>query len=261
MADYKINTFPKTRIATNDICAIGLQKHHIAAMLEIDVSGSREKIKEYKKKNNKISFTAWLIHTISSTIKEYEIVASYLKEKQKAIIFNDINVSIVVEKEIDGQKVPLPLVIDRANERSIESITKQINDARNQMLSDQDIVLQNKSNRLERIYYALPGFIRRLFWKYLISHPHFAFQKMGNVAITSVGMIGKVNGWFIPISVHPICFGIGRISKKPVVINDKIEIREILNMTILIDHDVVDGGIMTRFISNLTENLEQGKGL
>jgi pyruvate/2-oxoglutarate dehydrogenase complex dihydrolipoamide acyltransferase (E2) component len=81
---------------------------------------------------------------------------------------------------------------------------------------------------------------------------------MGNVAITSIGMIGKVNGWFIPISVHPICFGIGRIAKKPVVVIDKIEIREVLNMTILLDHDVVDGAIMARFISRLSENIEKG---
>jgi pyruvate/2-oxoglutarate dehydrogenase complex dihydrolipoamide acyltransferase (E2) component len=80
---------------------------------------------------------------------------------------------------------------------------------------------------------------------------------MGNVAITSVGMIGKADGWFIPISVHPICFGIGRISKKPIVVNDKIEIREMLKITILLDHDVIDGGQMARFVGNLSDKLEK----
>jgi pyruvate/2-oxoglutarate dehydrogenase complex dihydrolipoamide acyltransferase (E2) component len=84
---------------------------------------------------------------------------------------------------------------------------------------------------------------------------------MGNVAFTSIGMIGKVNGWFIPISVHPICFGISSIAKKPIVIGDKIEIREILNMTILIDHDVIDGSPMARFISDLSSNIEKGLGI
>lgn len=71
-------------------------------------------------------------------------------------------------------------------------------------------------------------------------------------------MIRKTNGWFIPISVHPICFGIGKITKRPTVVNDKIEIREMLNVSVLMDHDVVDGALMARFISNLSDNIKKG---
>lgn len=258
MTDYKIQKFPKSRIATNDICSIGLQKHHITALLEIDVSESREKFKQYRKKIGKISYTAMLIKVICKTIKDYENIAAYIQGKRKLVIFNDVNVSIAVEKNLDGQKIPIPLVIEKANERTIESITKQIKDAKDQTLSENDIVLQNKSNKLERLYYSFPGFARRYFWRYLLQHPHFAYSKMGNVAITSIGMVGKVNGWFIPISVHPICFGIGKIAKKPCVLDDKIEIREILNISVLMDHDVIDGAQMARFISKLADNIEKG---
>ena len=258
MAGYKIQKFPKTRIATIDVCTIGLQKHHIAAMVEFDVTQSREKIKKYKKEIDKISLTAWLIKAISLTIKDHELVAAYLQGKRKVIIFNDINISVIVEKKLANQKIPIPLIIEKANDRSIASITKQINDAKYEVLTDKDIVLQSKSNRLEQFYYLLPGIIRRYFWKYLLKHPHFAYNKMGNVAITSIGMMGNVNGWFIPMSVHPICFGISSIIKRPGVIDNKIEIREMLKMTILIDHDVIDGASMTRFISDLTKNIENG---
>lgn len=262
MTEYKFHKFPKSRIATIDISSVGLQKHHIAALIEIDVSESREKI-QFIKKNSEISFTAWLIKVISKTIKDYENVAGYLQGKRKILVFNDINVSIAVEKDLNGQKVPIPLIIEKANERSIESITKQISDAKAQTLTEEDIVLQNKSNRLERFYYYLPGYLRRYFWRYLIKHPRFAFSKMGNIAFTSIGMIGNANanGWFIPLSVHPVCFGIGKISKKPMVIDDKIEIREVLNITVLLDHDVIDGSQMARFISKLAENIEKGMEL
>ncbi|MFC4874461.1 2-oxo acid dehydrogenase subunit E2 [Negadavirga shengliensis] len=258
MADFKIKRFPKSRIATNDVCAIGLKRHHIVALIEVDVSESWQKIKQYKKEGNKVSFTAWLVKMISNSIRDYENVAAYLQGKRTPIIFNDINISMAVEKDLNGQKVPMPLIIEKTNERSIESIQEEIDEAKNQNLTGKDIVLHRKSNKLERFYYILPGSIRRLFWRYLISHPHFAYGKMGNVAITSVGMMGRADGWFIPISVHPICFGIGRISKKPIVVNDKIEIREMLKMTVLLDHDVVDGGQMIRFISSLTGNIEKG---
>ena len=259
MIAFKTKIFSKSRIATIDVCAIGVKRHHIAALIEVDVSESSEKIKQCKEKGNKISFTAWLIKVISSSIKDYENVAGYLQGKRKVIIFNDINISLAVEKDLNGHKVPIPLIIEKANERSIDSINRQINEAKDQNLTDKDIVLRSRANRMERFYYILPGFMRRLFWQYLLRNPHFAYRKMGNVAITSVGMIAKTDGWFIPISVHQICFGIGRVSKKPTVINDKIEIREMLKITVLLDHDVVDGGQMARFISNLSDNLEKGK--
>lgn len=258
MIDYKIETFPTTRIATLDICSIGIQKHQVAVIIEIDVSESREKIKKLRNKTKRISFIAWLIRVISLTIKSHELAAGYLLGKRKAIVFNDINISLAVEKKLNGKKVPIPLIIEKANEKSIELITKEINDARDKELTNKDIVLHNRSSQLERLYYVLPGFARRFFWKYLLKHPHLAFKKMGNVAITSIGMTGNVNAWFIPISIHPICFGIGNIAKKPIVIDDKIQIREILNMTILLDHDVIDGSPMARFISDLSGNIEKG---
>jgi len=261
MTGYKIQKFPGTRIATIDVCAIGQQKHHIASMIEIDVTQSRQKIRQYRHEVHHISFMAWLIKTIALTIKDHEQVAGYLQGKSKVIIFDDINISISVEKEVDGHKIPIPLIIEKANERSIESITGQINNARAAVMTGKDMVLESRSSQMERLYCLLPGMIRRSIWKYLLKHPHTAYRKMGNVAITSFGMRGNVNGWFIPISVHPLCFGIGKIIRKAVVMDDAIVIREILNLTILIDHDVVDGVAMARFISDLTKNAEAGRNL
>ena len=41
---HKTITSPKSRVATLDVCAVGLNKHHLAAMIEVDVTGAREKI-------------------------------------------------------------------------------------------------------------------------------------------------------------------------------------------------------------------------
>jgi len=199
-----------------------------------------------------------LIKTICYTISNNKSVAAYLGNKRKIVTFNDINVSYLIETKINGQKVPIPLVIEKANEKSIEEITLQISDSKNKLLTENDILLHRKSTLIEQLYYLLPGFIRLLFWKLLLLRPKSVFKNMGNVAITSLGMIGKINGWFIPMSIHPICFGIGSIIKKPVVKDNQIEIGEILNMTILLDHDVIDGAPMARFINELSKNIENG---
>jgi len=91
----------------------------------------------------------------------------------------------------------------------------------------------------------------------MLGNPRIAYKRMGNAVITSVGMMGKINGWFIHRSIHPISFGIGSIIKKPVVIDNEIKIREILNMTVLVDHDTVDGAPMVRFLNDLTKQIEK----
>jgi hypothetical protein len=40
MNKYKIEPFPKIKIATFDICSVGMQMHQVAAMIEVDVSES-----------------------------------------------------------------------------------------------------------------------------------------------------------------------------------------------------------------------------
>lgn len=231
-------------------------------MLEIDVTGIREKLKSGRKDSSfKTSFIAWLICQISASIKEHESSAAYRLGKNKLIIFEDINVSLLVEKEVNGLKMPFPLVLDKTHIKTPEEITALIIKAKNEKIESGEMVLLKKPGFLERIYSFFPGFIRRIVWGYILRRPKIAFKKMGNVAITSIGGMGKVNAWFVPLSIHPICFGIGPVIKKPAIHNDKIEIREILNLTVLLDHDVIDGADMARFISALVKKIEKENDL
>jgi pyruvate/2-oxoglutarate dehydrogenase complex dihydrolipoamide acyltransferase (E2) component len=255
---YEFQKIPKSRIATFDVYEMGLRKHHVAALLEFDVTESRAKLRELKRSGKKISFNGWLIKAISKALEHHPEAAGYIYSKKKLIVFKDINVSFIVEKTIDGKKVPMPIVLEKTNEKTAEDITREIENAKNYELSEKDIILNKKSQVNERIYYRLPKFLRILFWRYMLNHPKFAYKKMGNVIVTSLGAMGKINGWFVHKSVHPLSFGIGSVLKKPVAVKNEIKIREILNMTILIDHDPIDGAPMVRFINKLTEHIERG---
>jgi len=249
-------SFPKTRIATLDTFAMGLRKHHVSALLEFDVTDNRKKLQELRRKGIRISLNAWLVKVISRVIQQHPEAAGYLHGKRKLILFRDVNISMVVEKKVGDARVPIPLVIEKTNEKSAEEICSEIEHAKNQSFQENEIVLHKKASFVEKLYYHLPGGMRRSVWKILLGRPKLAYRKMGNVVITSVGMMGKLNGWFIHRSVHPISFGIGSVLKKPVVIHDEIKIREILNMTILVDHDLIDGASMVRFLNDLTREIE-----
>jgi pyruvate/2-oxoglutarate dehydrogenase complex dihydrolipoamide acyltransferase (E2) component len=259
--NFVFNRIPQSRIATFDIFSVGLLKHHVAALLEFDVTQSRKILHDLRRSGVYISFNAWIIKEISNILQKHPEASAYLYNKKKLILFNDINISILVEKKIRDKKVPIPIVIERTNQKTALEIAKEIETAKNQELSNNEIVINKQSNFLERMYYQMPGFLRRTVWNFMLRNPKIAYKKMGNAVITSVGMIGKINGWFIQKSVHPISFGVGSVLKKAVVIENEIKIREILNMTILIDHDVIDGAPMVRFLNDLTKSLETGKFL
>ena len=164
MTGQRVVRFPKTRIATIDIGALGVKKHHVAAFLEADVTDSRAMIRKYRREKGRISFIGWLIKVIGSTIKDYDEAASFLKGKNKLVIFNDVNVSMAVEKLVEGEKVPIPLVVEKVNEKSIEEISLEINQAVAKVLENGEIVVNRKAGKVESIYYILPGFLRRFFF-------------------------------------------------------------------------------------------------
>lgn len=260
---YKTEEFPDSRIATFDIGAASRMKHHIRALIQLDVTDARRKIAEKKRQRETISFNSWLIKCISMAVTEFPELHGIRKGKKEIVVFDDIDISVMIEREIQGTKVPLPYVLRKTNEKSVSDICSEIKQAQRQTINGEgDYVLgERKNENMMKLYYALPGFIRRAIWKEIIHSPFLTKQNMGTVMITSVGMIGKIDGWLIPESVHPLAFAVGSVIKKPGVKNDKIEIREYLYLTVSVDHDVIDGAPAIRALSRLTSLVERGAGL
>jgi pyruvate/2-oxoglutarate dehydrogenase complex dihydrolipoamide acyltransferase (E2) component len=263
LGEYRVASFPSSRIATIDIGVSSQMKHHIRALIELDVTEARKLISEKKKQNQNVSFNSWLIKCISQAVEEFKDIHGIRKGKRKIVIFKDIDISIMIEREIQGEKVPLPYVIRKTNEKTISEINDEIKAGKSQSISHEgNYVLGEKKNEyLMKAYYSMPGFIRRMIWRNIIRSPFLTKQNMGTVMITSVGMMGKINGWVIPVSVHPLSFAVGSIIKKPGVKDDRIEIREYLYMTASVDHDIIDGAPAVRALSKLTKLVERGFGL
>ncbi|NJO95994.1 MAG: hypothetical protein HC764_08145, partial [Pleurocapsa sp. CRU_1_2] len=56
MNTFEIHEFPKSRVATIDVGKIGRKKHHIIALLEIDVTTAKEKIQTQLRSGKNIGF-------------------------------------------------------------------------------------------------------------------------------------------------------------------------------------------------------------
>jgi pyruvate dehydrogenase E2 component (dihydrolipoamide acetyltransferase) len=79
--------------------------------------------------------------------------------------------------------------------------------------------------------------------------------------ITSLGQLGGVLA--APIINHPevAILGVHKIGKKPAVRDGAIVIRDLMNLSISVDHRVVDGYDAARFVAAIKEGLEAPSGL
>lgn len=262
IGNFEILKFPKARIPTLDFLTLGDKAHYVKGLFEVDVTRGREYIRKYEKETGfKISFTAWLLKCIGQAASEYKEVHSIMMGNKKIIRFDDVDISTVVERDVDGIKAPLPLVIRKTNEKGIKEIHDEIRAAQSEKINRAAVLGGQSVDKKMNLYLSLPKFIRRFLLKHTLKNPFKVKQVMGTIVVTAVGMFGNLYGWPIPTTAHPLAFGIGGITKKPGIINDKIEIREYLTITVLFNHDIVDGAPATRFISRLGKLLESGFSL
>jgi pyruvate/2-oxoglutarate dehydrogenase complex dihydrolipoamide acyltransferase (E2) component len=92
--------------------------------------------------------------------------------------------------------------------------------------------------------------------------PTMVVAMSGTVGVTAVGMFGEgQGGWGIYTMPYSLGLVVGSIAWKPAIVDGRIEPREILNLTVVFDHNIVDGGPAARFTRRLVELIESGYGL
>jgi len=237
-------------------------KNRVYGLIELDVTKAREHMRSYKEKTSEtLSFTGWIIKCVAQAVSEDKQVQAYRKGKNRFVIFGDVDVSTVVEREIDGHKLPLPYVVRKANEKSFKEIHNEIRAAQAQKEIIGPVLGNERTPRILKVFQSLPSVFRRIGWWKFRRDPFLKKKTMGTVGVTAVGMFGNIGGWPINIGFHSLEFALGGISKKGVMINDKTEIREYLSVTVMFDHDVIDEAPAARFITRLAELIQNGYGL
>ncbi|MFX1473026.1 MAG: 2-oxo acid dehydrogenase subunit E2 [Promethearchaeota archaeon] len=238
----------------------GLRSHYISGLIEVDVTKGRQLIRDYEERSGKeLSFTAWITKCIAQAVSEHRNVHAIRKGK-RLIIFKDVDVSVMVERQIDGDVGAQTYIVRKANEKTVHEIQDEIWAIRSRKDGDiSDTVNQKTMRRL----FSLPKFLRDfLFWRKFRTDPFFVKKHLGTVTVTAVGMYGKgKSGWAVPISISPVLFALGGIAEKPAVVDESIEKREFLCVTIFLNHDVVDGGPAARFVARFAGLVESVFGI
>jgi hypothetical protein len=258
---YQIVELPASRRDTPNFIDIIWWKHWIYGIPEVDVTVPRRLIREYEARSEgELSFTGYLAYCLARAVSEDKLVHAYRKGSKQLVVFDDVDVLIMIERQMGESRAPMGHVIRAADCRSYLDINREIWEVQARP------VPSNKGmpplmRRLMLLPWPLPRLFVSLIRFYMRNNPAGMAAKGGTVGITAVGMFGEHSGWGVTPNGHTLDLVVGTISRKPAVVGDRIEPREILNLTLVFDHDVVDGAPAARFVERLLDLIESGEGL
>ena len=236
--------------------------HWMYGLLEVDVMVARQFIAEHKARTGeRLSFTGFLVYCLARAVDENKEVQAYLKGRNQLIMFDDVNVGVMVE-HTDGEKTALMgHIIQAANRKTYREIHQEIRSAQSEPVPpSRGMPTWFRSAML--LPWPLSKLVKALLSMVTRRDPTIRVSTSGTVFVTAVGMFGKGHsGWGITTTPHSLGLVVGSMAWKPAVVDGRIEPREILNLTVAFDHDVVDGAPATRFVRRLVELIESGYGL
>jgi pyruvate/2-oxoglutarate dehydrogenase complex dihydrolipoamide acyltransferase (E2) component len=227
------------------------EKNAIHGFTEIDITEPRRLIKEhFEKTGEKLSLTAYVVTCLAHVIKEHPNLNSFIKGN-RIITMDDVTVSVLIEREINGEKVPEPIGIKQAQLKTYQQINDEIRAAKNQQSDQLGSLAGQTWIRL------IPSFLLKTFIRLADKNIHMA-KRYGKVAVTAVGMFSKEAVWFIPHGSATVLITVGSISQKVIEIDGQFVSREHLCVTASFDHNLVDGAPASRFINDFVKTIKSG---
>lgn len=261
---YHTRPFSIGRKNVSLIIKEGWKRHSIHTLFELDVTEGRKKLKQYAEKTGeKLSFTGWIITCAAKALSEHKEINAFRKGRNKIMYFDDVDVPIPVERTMHDEKIPMAYILRKTNEKTLPELTKEIRSVQKQKIQGSKQVLGDQFSLLEKIAFKSPMFLKNILLYIVQRSPKLRKKYMGTLGVTAVGMKGRLPGWIIPLGgTTTILFLIGGITKKPGVIeNDIIAVREYVHITLSVDHDLIDGGPLARFLDRFMELCEQQYGI
>lgn len=196
---------------------------HAWTMVEVDVTNlvnfrNQAKAEFARKEGLNLTFLPFFIKAVVEALKEYPMINSTWAG-DKIIVKKNINISIAVATE-DALYVP---VIKDADQKSILGIAKAVD----------DLATRTRAGKLTMD--DMTG---------------------GTFTVNNTGSFGSIQSQPIINSPQAAILSVESIVKRPVVINDMIAIRSMVNLCMSLDHRVLDGLICGRFLQSVKQKVE-----
>ena len=200
-----------------------------------------------------ISFTAFIVAAVARAAAAHPEVHAYRTWGAKSVVHHHVDVATLVEVGSPESSFPLAHLVRDADVRSPADISAEIR----KIKADPPAGTSGRLfTQVAPLASRIPGAVA-LFYR-LASKSVRMRRMTGTVSVTSVGMFGGGGGFGIgQPTVQTLTVLVGGISERPWLKDGHIVPRQILDLTITVDHNVVDGAPTARFVADLRRMLEE----
>jgi pyruvate dehydrogenase E2 component (dihydrolipoamide acetyltransferase) len=230
---------------------------------DLDVTELEEYISRKRKEGLKITLTHIFTLIVARGLVEIPELNTYVR-RGRIILRKQVDAMVSV---LVGEGEMSSVRVDNADQLTLEQLAEilstGIKEARK---GDENKTMQMKGV-IGRIPWPLRTWLFNLLklisikWGIPIPRAGLSDRSFGSFVMTNIGSIGLDLGFpaMFPISNVTFVFVLGGVYKKPVVVNDTIEIRRIMTISSAMDHRTVDaihGGKLFRYIKRMIKNPE-----
>ena len=246
--------FPKSRNVVLDILAEGRRKNNIQLLFDADATAIRAQIASQAAQTGQaVSITTFVVSTLASAVAADPHMHAYRHKGAKLIMFADVDISVIVEREVDDTLLPLPYIVRAANQKNLLTIAEELQRAKSGKL-----YADGPLSALEAQFFSLPRILRKIVWYFARRDAHLFRELAGTVGVTSMGMHAVGRAVVVPITPMTLTLSIGAINVQPTLTDGIVVEREFIQLNLSADHDIIDGAPLMRFAATLKKNLECG---
>ncbi len=244
--------FPPSRQAVAQAMRVGRRQAPMHGLFDVDVTEARRRLAQAQPPE---SLTAFIVAAVARAAAAHPEVHAYRNWRGRLVLHRHVDVATLVEVPTEEGPFPLAHLIRDADIRDVTDIGAEIRGVKADPSSSPSGRLLA---RVAPIAGRIPGLVRLFYW--WAARSVRARRIGGTVSVTSVGMFAGGGGFGIGFpTVLTLTVVIGGLSQRPRVREGQVEIRDILDLTVTLDHNVVDGAPAARFGAELRRLIESAE--
>lgn len=237
--------------------------HPIAGFVEFDVTRALEAIDRLQEGGVRVSLFAFVVRSIAVAISEHPDL-NLVRHGDKLARFEDVDIAVPVEVETAEGKFPKEVVIRRAHQKSVAEIYAELTAGRTRHGQTGETGEEDRwAHQMVKLVRHLPRFIRLAFIRFVMRSAFRIKERAGTTLVTSVGKFASIPGFQLSLITGPRAssYVVGAVVEKPWAHAGQMTLRKVLSLTIVVDHDLVDGSPAARFAARLQQLIESAEGL
>src|SRR5512136_1487475 len=121
-----VDLSPARRLMIN-MLDLSESKQSMYGLLEVDVTVARRFIADHKERTGEtLSFTGFLTLCLARAVNEDKSVQAHLKGRKQIVLFDDVDVGLMIEGKIGDKKALMGYVVRGANRKTYREIHQEI---------------------------------------------------------------------------------------------------------------------------------------